>query len=140
MTVRSEYPDADELSGLSTTELVQRVGDLVSRLVRDELALAKAELTEKARRAGIGIGLFSGAGLLVAYAVGVFVAAMVLGLAVWLPAWAAAVVTGLILLLVAAILGWQGRRQLDHVNPPVPEQAVASVRADLDELKRSVRR
>jgi uncharacterized membrane protein YqjE len=138
MTVRSEYPDADELSGLSTTELVQRVGELVSRLVRDELALAKAELAEKARRAGIGIGLFGGAGLLVVYAVGVFVAAMVLGLAVWLPAWAAAVVSGLILLLVAAILGWQGKRQLDLVNPPVPEQAVASVRADLDELKRSV--
>jgi len=139
MTVRSEYPDADELSELSTTELVQRVSDLVSRLVRDELALAKAELAEKARRAGIGIGLFGGAGLLVVYAVGVFVAAMVLGFAVWLPAWAAAVVTGLILLLVAAILGWQGKRQLDLVNPPVPEQAVASVRADLDELKRSVR-
>ena len=48
----------------STAELVQRATEQVSRLVRDELALARAELTQKGKHAGIGIGLFGGGGVL----------------------------------------------------------------------------
>lgn len=129
----------NDLGDRSIAELVQRTSELVSRLVRDEAALARAELTQKAKRAGIGAGLVGTAALIVAYALAVLVAALILGLAEVMPAWAAALVAAVVLLLIAGLLGLLGRRQFERATPPVPEQAVASVKADLDEIARKVR-
>jgi len=122
----------------STSELVQRAAEQISRLVRDELALAKAELAEKGKHAGIGVGLFGGGGVLVLYAVGVLTAALVLVLDLVLAAWLAALVVAVALLLMAGILALVGRRQVRRAVPPVPESAVQSVRADLDAVKAAV--
>jgi Flp pilus assembly protein TadB len=123
----------------STSELVQRAGEQVSRLVRDELALAKAELAEKGKHAGIGVGLFGGAGGIGFYAVGTLIATLVLVLDIWLPAWAAALIVTGALLLIAGILALLGRRQVQRAKPPMPESAAQSVRADVETVKAAVR-
>ncbi|HEX2498972.1 MAG: phage holin family protein [Actinomycetes bacterium] len=130
---------SNDLSGRPMAELIQETSELVSRLVTDELALARAELSQKAKHAGIGAGLAGTAGLLAAYALGALVAALILGLAEWMPAWAAALVAAAIVLLIAGLLGLLGRQQFERATPLVPEEAVASVKADLDEITRRVR-
>lgn len=119
----------------STAELVQQASEQVSRLVRDELRLARAEMAEKGRRVGAGAGLFGSAGLVAAYGVGAVLAAAVLGLAEVMPAWLAALVMGIVLFAAAGVMALLGRRNLRRAGSPVPEQAVYSVKADMDELK-----
>jgi hypothetical protein len=129
-------PSADA----SVAELIRRASDDVSRLVRDELQLARVELTTKARNAGVGAGLI-GAGVGLAwYGVGVLIAAAVLGLAVVLPAWLAALLVGVVLLLVAGTTALVGRGRLQRAVPPVPVEAMNSVRADVDRIKAGARR
>lgn len=140
MTTSADGPDrGNDLSDRSMGELIQQTSELVSRLVTNEMALARAELSEKAKRAGIGAGLSGTAGVLAAYALGALVAALILGLAEWMPAWAAALVAAAIVLLIAGLLGLLARRQFERATPLVPEEAVASVKADLDEITRRVR-
>jgi len=127
-----------ELSGQSTTELVRRATEQVTTLVRSELQLAKAELAEKGKRAGTGAGLLAGAGVVALYGLGVLIAAGVLALALVLPAWAAALIVAVLLFVVAAVLVLIGRASLRKGLPPVPERAVASVRADIDAVTSAV--
>jgi Flp pilus assembly protein TadB len=115
----------------STADLVRRAIDQTQTLIRDEVALAKAELAAKARSAAMGGGLFGGAALLGLYGGGVLVAAAVLLVALVLPAWAAALIVAGALLLLAGLLARAGRARLRRAGPPVPEEAVAGVRADL---------
>ncbi|HEU4427005.1 MAG TPA: phage holin family protein [Pilimelia sp.] len=133
---RSAPIAADE----STAELVQRAADQISRLMRDELALARIELAEKGKQAGIGIGLFGGSGALVFYAIGTLIAALVLLLAEVLIPWVAALIVGVALLLLAGTLALLGRRQVRRMGSLVPESAAASVRADVEAVKDAVRR
>jgi len=136
--VTSERP-VQAAANQSTGELVQRAAEQISRLVRDELALAKAELAEKGKHAGIGIGLFGSGGALALYAMGTLIAALVLLLAEVVPAWAAALIVGGALLLVAGLLALFGRSQVRRAVLPVPESAAESIRADLDVVKTAVR-
>src|SRR3954465_8955488 len=76
----------------STAELVQRASEQITRLVRDEIALAKAELTEKGKHAGIGIGLFGGGGVLAMYGVGALIATLIVVFDLFLPLWLAALI------------------------------------------------
>lgn len=131
---------ADHLTGASTSELVQRLGEQVSRLVRDELRLARAELTDKGRRAGIGAGLLGGSGLIALYGVAAVLAGVILLLAQVMWDWLAAVLVGVVLLAVAGVLALQGRTKVREATPPVPKQAVDSVRADIDEISTRARR
>ncbi len=123
--------DTPATSNGSTAELVRRAIDQVQTLVRDEVALAKAELAAKARSAAMGGGLFGGAAILGLYGGGALIAGAVLALALALPAWAAALIVGGVLLLLAGLLALAGRSRLRRAGPPVPEEAVAGVRADL---------
>ena len=91
------------------------------------------------RRVGIGAGLFGGAGVLVVYGSGALVAAAVLGLAQVLAGWLAALIVGGALVLVAGLLALVGRGQVKRAAPPVPEQAVHSVRADIGAVAAAVR-
>jgi uncharacterized membrane protein YqjE len=136
--VASERP-ARAAADLSTSELVQRATEQISRLVRDELTLAKIELAEKGKHAGIGIGLFSGSGVFVVYAIGTLIAALVLLLAEVLIPWVAALIVAVVLLLAAGLLVLFGQRQVRRAVPMVPESAAESVRADLDAVKAAVR-
>ncbi|MEU4775882.1 phage holin family protein [Micromonospora sp. NPDC023644] len=123
----------------STAELVQRATEQVSRLVRDELALARAELTQKGKHAGIGIGLFGGGGALALYGLGALVATAILLLDLVLPAWAAALIVAVVLFALAGILALVGKKQVSQAVPPVPEAAVRSVRADVDTVAAAVK-
>ncbi|MEV4489385.1 phage holin family protein [Micromonospora coxensis] len=123
----------------STAELVQRATEQVSRLVRDELALARAELTQKGKHAGIGIGLFGGGGALALYGLGALVATAILLLDLVLPAWAAALIVAVVLFLIAGIFALVGKKQVSRAVPPVPESTVRSVRADVDVVTAAVK-
>jgi uncharacterized membrane protein YqjE len=122
----------------STGELVSRLSEQVSRLVRDELALAKVELVEKGKRAGIGAGLFGGAGLFAGYGVGVLIATLILALALVWPAWLAALVVGVVLLAVAGVVALVGKKQVSQATPPIPTEAVQSAKADVQTVKAAV--
>ncbi|MGB2569031.1 phage holin family protein [Micromonospora citrea] len=123
----------------STAELVQRATEQVSRLVRDELALARAELTQKGKHAGIGIGLFGGGGALALYGLGALVATAILLLDLVLPAWAAALIVAVVLFLIAGVFALVGKKQVSRAVPPVPESTVRSVRADVDVVTAAVK-
>ncbi|AXB42030.1 phage holin family protein [Amycolatopsis albispora] len=122
----------------SVSQLVGDASEQLSRLVRDEMRLATAELQRKGKRMGTGAGLAGAAGFIAVLAVVTLVAAAVLGLAVVLPGWAAALIVAGALLVVAGIAGLAGRAQLKRGTPPVPEEAMSSVRTDVKVLKESV--
>jgi Putative Actinobacterial Holin-X, holin superfamily III len=120
-------------------ELVQDLSRQTSALIRQEMQLAQAELTEKGRHAGKGAGMFGGAGLVALYGVGALVAAAILGLATVLEPWIAAAAIGVGLLVVAGILALTGKKELDEMGPPKPEQTMASVQRDVETVKTRAR-
>jgi uncharacterized membrane protein YqjE len=135
----SNPPVAPYAAEPSTAELVQRAGEQLSRLVRDELALARAELTEKGKHAGLGAGLFGGGGVLALYGVGALIATVILLLDLAMPAWVAALIVTVVLLISAGALAMIGRREVRRAVPPAPEAAAQSVRADVDAVAEAVR-
>jgi uncharacterized membrane protein YqjE len=128
------------LSEAKVADLIRRASENVSKLVRDELQLAKVELTDKARNAGAGAGMMAGAAALAWFGVGTLVASAVLALALVLPGWAAALIVGVVLLAVAALLVYLGQAHVKRAVPPVPVEAMNSIRADVDRLKAGVHR
>ncbi|MGW4463530.1 phage holin family protein [Micromonospora sp. NBC_01796] len=123
----------------SVAELVQHGTEQVSKLVRDELALARAELAQKGKHAGIGVGLFGGGGALALYGLGALVATAILALDLVLPAWAAALIIAGVLFIGAGLLALIGKSQVTRAVPPVPSAAVKSVRADVDTVTAAVK-
>ncbi|QYC43356.1 hypothetical protein Nocox_28860 [Nonomuraea coxensis DSM 45129] len=123
-----------------TQKLVSDLSEQVSRLVKDELRLARMELTEKGKRAGFGAGLFGAAGTAAFFGAAALVAAVILLLALAMPAWVAAAVVGVVLFVVAAVLGLVGKNQVKRATPPVPEETIASVKADIDMVKERAHR
>ncbi|WP_433073598.1 phage holin family protein [Dactylosporangium sp. CA-052675] len=123
----------------STAELVRRAAEQVSTLVRDELALAKVELVEKGKRAGIGGGLFGAAAVLAWFAVGLLLTLLVVLLDLVWPLWLAVLVVLVVVLAAAGIAALLGKRELRQATPPVPQQAVDGVHADVDTVKAAVR-
>ena len=119
----------------SLGELVSAVSAQTSRLVRDEMRLAQAEMTVKGKKAGLGAGLFGGAGLMSIFGLACFISAAALALSLVLPAWAAALIVGVLLFAVAGVAAMIGKREVSEATPPVPEEAVASVKQDLQVLK-----
>ncbi|MER6113845.1 phage holin family protein [Streptomyces hirsutus] len=119
----------------SVGELVGQATEQVSRLVRQEVALAKVELAEKGRRAGRGGGMLGAAGAF-AYA-GLLATAFTGGAALSLvmPVWAAALIITAVLFVIAGVLAVLGRGQLRQATPATPEQALGSVKADVEEIK-----
>jgi hypothetical protein len=120
-----------EFSERSVADLVRLANEQFVTLVRHEVDFAKAEMQAKARRAGLGASLFGMAGILGLYALGVLIAAAVLGLALALPAWAAALIVAGALILGAAVAALVGRARLRKVGPAVPSESVRALREDL---------
>lgn len=115
--------------------LVHRLSEQIPELVRSEMRLAQAELSEKGKKAGLGIGMFSAAGLLAFLGLCTLIATAILGLALVLPAWASALVAAVVLLVGAAIAGLAGKKEIDQATPPAPERAMAGVREDVATIK-----
>jgi Flp pilus assembly protein TadB len=139
MTDLVDKERAGHLDDRSIAELVKLASEQISRLVRDELRLAQAELAVKGKHAGIGIGLFSGAGVFVFYGVGAVLATVILALALVMPAWLAALIVAVALFLFAAIMALIGRGQVRRASPPMPETAVTSVRQDIETVTEAVK-
>ncbi len=119
----------------SIGELVSTLSERLSQLIRDEIRLAKAEMAEKAKHAGIGIGLFAAAGFLAFFGFATLITTIILAIAEGLPAWLAALIVTVLLLAGAAILGLQGKKSLEQGVPPTPERAQASIKADVAAVK-----
>ena len=115
----------------SAAELVKQLSEQTSRLVRQEMELAKAELSVKGKRAGLGAGLFGGAGTFGFYALGALVAAAVLGLATAVAAWLAALIVAVVMGTLAGVLALTGKAKVTEATPPVPEQTTESVKEDV---------
>ncbi len=123
-----------------THKLVNDLSDQVSRLVKDELRLAKLELTEKGRRAGFGAGMFGAAGITALFGGAVLVSAVVLLLALVMPAWLAAAIVAVVLFVAAALLGLAGKQKVRQATPAVPTETIASLKADFNAVKEGARR
>ncbi len=116
-------------------DLVQQLSQQTATLVRQELQMVQLEMKEKGKRAGIGAGLFGGAGGLAFYGLGALLAAIVLGLATFLEPWIAALIVAVVLFAVAGVLALTGKKQVEQATPPAPEQAIASTKRDVEEIK-----
>jgi hypothetical protein len=123
----------------STAQLVSQMSEQVSTLVRDELALARAEMVEKGKRAGTGAGLLGGAGVLAMYGVGALLVTIGAALATVWPVWLAALVVTVVVFAVAAVAALMGKKQVKQAVPPAPTAAVDSTKRDVDAVKSAVR-
>jgi Putative Actinobacterial Holin-X, holin superfamily III len=123
----------------SIGDLFGKLSNETSTLIRQEMELARAELTEKGKEAGKGAGLFGGAGALGLLGAGALTAGIILLLDLAIAAWLAAILVGLVYVAVAAFLGLQGRDQIKRATPPVPEQTVATVKEDVEWAKTRAR-
>lgn len=119
----------------STGELISKLSADVSTLVRDELRLATAEMSGKAKKAGLGAGMFGAAGLLALYGVALLLAAIVAALDLVMPLWLAALIVAVVLLIAAGIAALVGKNKVSEVGSPVPERTVESVKADVAAVK-----
>jgi hypothetical protein len=127
----------------SGNELRERpIGDVardltsdLSLLLRQEIDLAKAEMSEKGRTAAPGLGMLGGAGVVALCAAGALTAFLVLVLAIFLPEWAAALITGAVLAAVAYVLAKQGKERVADAGAPVPEQTIETVKEDVEWAK-----
>jgi uncharacterized membrane protein YqjE len=124
----------------STADLVNRAAAQISTLVRDELALAKAELAEKGKRAGVGGGLLGGAAVLAWFGLALLLALAVAALDVVWPVWLAILVVMVVVFAAAAVVALLGKKQLEKSNPLVPADAIASVEADMQTVKNAAHR
>jgi uncharacterized membrane protein YqjE len=127
--------DSDDLSDLSVGELLQRASRQTAELVRQEIRLAQVELQEKGQRGVMGAGLLGGAALVALYGLGALVAAAIMLIGTELEPWLAALIVALVLLATAAILGLLGKKQAQRTVPPIPGQAVESVKEDVQHIK-----
>ncbi|HET6864505.1 MAG TPA: phage holin family protein [Solirubrobacteraceae bacterium] len=116
-------------------ELIKQLSEQSSRLARQEVELAKAELAYKGKRAGIGAGMFGGAGVFGFYGLGALIAAAILILATAITAWLAALIIAVVLGAIAGILALQGKAKVQQATPPVPEEAAESVKEDVQWAK-----
>jgi uncharacterized membrane protein YqjE len=131
-----ELPElVDEPQDASLGTLVSQLSAQIPELIRSELRLAQAEVTEKGKRAGIGIGMFSVAGLFGFFGFAVLLATVVLLLALVLPAWAAALVVAVVLLAVAGVAALLGKKKVAEAAPPTPERALGGIKRDIATVK-----
>ncbi|WP_019706333.1 phage holin family protein [Streptomyces xinghaiensis] len=124
----------------SAGDLVKQAAEQLSDLVRGEMRLAQAELARKGKRAGLGGGLFGGAGVVAFVAFQALVAAGIAALALVLPVWAAALIGAAALFAFAGILAALGRKQTREAAPLMPEEAISGMKADAERIKERAHR
>lgn len=124
----------------TTGQLIAQVSQEMSELVRSEMRLAQVELATKAKGIGIGAGMLSGAGLIALYGVGVLLAAAVLALALVMDAWLAALIVGVVLLVIAGVVGLIGKNRVQEAAPPAPTETIENVKQDVAAVKEGLHR
>lgn len=128
-------PDDGRSNGQSLAELTRQLSDQTTELIRKEIELAKAELQQKGKQVGLGAGMFGGAGIFVVYALGALTAAAILALATAMDGWLAALIVALVWAAIAGVLALTGKNRVQEGSPPVPEQAIESVKEDVEWTK-----
>jgi hypothetical protein len=123
------------MSDRSIADLLKQLSDQTATLVRQELDLAKTELTAKGKKAGLGAGMFGGAGVVGLYAVGALTACLVLALSTAMAGWLAALIVAVVYGAVAGVLALVGKNKVQEGVPPLPEQAVESTKEDVQWTK-----
>jgi uncharacterized membrane protein YqjE len=116
-------------------ELLKQLADETATLVRRELDLAKAEMREKAGKAGPGFGMWGAAGLTALLALGSLTAFLILALDGAMPNWLAALIVGLVYAGVAGVLYLRGKRRVEEAGSPVPEKTIETVKEDVQWAK-----
>jgi uncharacterized membrane protein YqjE len=134
MTAQHGAPER-QTSDQTLGALVHQLTQQVPELIRSEMRLAQAEVAQKGKRAGVGIGMFSVAGLLAFFAFGSLVATAILALTLVVDAWLAALIVALVLLAVAAVAGLVGRNKVAEAGPPAPERAIQGLKDDIATVK-----
>ena len=126
---------ADTTRDRPTSELMRELTDQTTALVRKEIALAKVELTEKGKKAGVGAGMFGAAALFGAGAFAAITACAILALATAVDGWLAALIVAVVYLAIAGVLAMRGKKQVNEATPPLPERAVDSTKEDIEWVK-----
>jgi uncharacterized membrane protein YqjE len=134
-----EHNGDPDLRERPTGELLKQLSDQTTTLVRRELDLAKAELAEKGKTAGMGAGMFGGAGLFGIGAFAALTACLIAALDTAMPLWLAALIVAVVYAAVAAVLALRGKRKVEQATPPVPEQAIESTKEDVEWAKTRAR-
>jgi Flp pilus assembly protein TadB len=124
----------------SVSQLVNQASSQLSDLVRQEMRLAMAEVSDKGKRAAIGGGLFGVAGVAALVAFLAFATPAIAAFSLILPVWAAALVVAGCLLLIAGVMALAGKAEFSRATPPLPKAAIDSVKADVHELKERAHR
>ena len=131
VSTRTDNSGSDPTLGALVNQLTTQVPELI----RSELRLAQAEMTEKGKPLGIGIGMFSGAGLMAFFGFGTLLATVILALSLVMDGWLAALIVTVVLFAVAGVLAFLGKNKVQEATPLQPERAVASVKEDLATVK-----
>ena len=134
MTAQHGAPES-QTQNQTLGALVHQLTQQVPELIRSEMRLAQAEVAQKGKRAGVGIGMFSVAGLLAFFAFGSLVATAILALSLVVDAWLAALIVALVLLAVAAVAGLVGKNKVVEAGPPAPERAIQGLKEDIATVK-----
>lgn len=115
--------------------IVNQLTTQVPELIRSEIRLAQAEVAEKGKRVGIGVGMFSGAGLMGFFGFGTLLATIILALDLVMPAWLAALIVTVVLFVIAGVLALLGKNKVKEATPLAPERAVSGVKEDIATVK-----
>lgn len=135
MSSSDERPtEAGTAPEASTSELVTQLSEQTSRLVRDEMRLAQAELKTKGKHAGVGAGLFGGAGLVAFFGAATLITTIIAALALLVPLWLSALIVTVVLFIIAGIAALVGKKQVKKATPP-PSTTMDNVKADVNEVK-----
>ena len=130
---------ATDLRQQSTAELLKQLSTETTTLVRQELELAKAEMAEKGKEAGKGIGMFGAAGVVGLLALGAFTAFLIAVLDTAMETWPAALIVTVVYAAIAGVLALTGKGRLKNAGPPVPEQTQDNVKEDVRWVKTRAR-
>jgi uncharacterized membrane protein YqjE len=125
----------DTLRDQSVGELVASLSRDLSTLVRQEVELAKVEMSEKGKKAGLGAGMFGGAGVAALLALISLSVMAILVLNAWMKDWLAALIVTLFWGAVAGLLAMRGRQELQELGSPVPEQTKETIKEDIEWAK-----
>jgi MFS family permease len=132
-------PNGGGLDDRSMSDLLKRLSDQTTTLVRQEIELAKAEMTAKGKEMGIGAGAFGGAAVVALFAFGALTTCFILALSLAVTAWLAALIVAVIYAAVAGVLALVGRKKTQAGTPPVPERAISSTKEDVEWAKTQAR-
>jgi MFS family permease len=130
-------PFGDDLKEQSWGVVIKTLGDELRSFIQQEMQLVKVEVGAKVKQAGIGAGMFGAAGFMGFLAAGALTAALILGLALVVPPWAAALIVAAFYGLIAAVLALSGKKKVQAATPLAPEQAIRTAQATKERVQQA---